>query len=313
MKKTIALDLGGTRIKIGIVQNGNILCNTLVDAFSDKGLLPRLPIIEETIGMLMKETGVPLNEVHGIGISIPGIVDSNTMKLLSVNKKFNDAVDFDFQGWAKQKWQLPLIVENDARSALVGEWQHGAGKGCDNLVMVTLGTGVGGATIIEGRLLRGKHFQAGCLAGHFTINYHGGICNCGNIGCVESEASTWRLPELARQHPLFASSKLSACEKIDYWQVFQMAVHGDKVAIDLTNQSLEAWSAGVVNLIHAYDPETVVLGGGIMKSHETILPFIKNKVETNAWTPWGKVKVVAAENPDWAALQGLDYLIRKNF
>ena len=84
MKKTIAIDLGGTRIKIGIVQNGNILCNTLVDAFSDKGLLLRLPIIEETIEMLMKDTGVPLNEVSGIGISIPGIVDSNTMKLLSV-------------------------------------------------------------------------------------------------------------------------------------------------------------------------------------------------------------------------------------
>jgi glucokinase len=310
MKATIAIDLGGTRIKTGIVSNGEVLNSIFVDAFSDKGLLPRLPLLDESIDHLMKQINISIDDIAGFGISIPGIVDSRQMKLLSVNKKFNDAVDFDFPAWAFSKWHKPLVIENDARCALVGEWQFGAGKGSDNLVMITLGTGVGGAAIIEGKLLRGKHFQAGCLGGHFTVNYKGDTCNCGNIGCVESEASTWRLPEMARSHMLFSSSQLSAYDVIDYRLAFGLAGAGDELSKILVNQSLDAWSAGIVNSIHAYDPDMVILGGGIMKSGETILPYIREKVQQHAWTPWGKVEIVPALFPDSAALYGLDYLVK---
>ena len=312
MKTSIAIDLGGTRIKIGIVKHGEILSTTIVDAFSDKGLVPRLSTVEESIDGLLEQLKITSQELGGIGISIPGIVDTQSMRLLSVNQKFSDAVDFSFTEWALKKWNLPLVIENDARCALVGEWQYGAGKGSDNVVMMTLGTGVGGSAIIEGKLLRGKHFQAGCLAGHFTINYHGITCNCGNVGCVESEASSWRLPQKANQHSLFASSSLSGCETIDYRNVFEFAEKGDNLSIELMNESLEAWSAGVINLIHAYDPEVVVIGGGIMKSQHIILPFIQEKVKQHAWTPWGNVKVAPAQFPDSAALLGADYLLRNN-
>lgn len=313
MKCNISVDLGGTRIKIGIVQQGKLLCHTLTDAFSDKGLLLRLPVIEEVISQLLAEQNLSLKEVGGIGISIPGIVDSQRMKLLSVNQKFNDAVDFDFPAWARLKWDLPLIMENDARCALAGEWKFGAGRGFENLVMVTFGTGIGGATIMEGKLLRGAHFQAGCLGGHFTIDYRGDTCNCGNIGCVESVASSWRLPEKALNHALSEKSKLTKSDSIDYKLVFEYYKAGDILARELVHDSLEAWSAGIISLIHAYDPELVVLGGGIMKSHEIILPFVREKVERHAWTPWGKVQVVCAENPDWGALQGLDYLLNEKY
>ncbi len=307
--KTIAIDLGGTRIKVGIVANGEVLNSIFVDAFSEQGLLPRLPVLEESIDHLVKQLNLTFGDIAGIGISIPGIVDSRQMKLLSVNKKFSDAVDFDFPAWALRKWNKPLVIENDARCATVGEWQFGSGKGCDNLVMLTLGTGVGGSAIIEGKLLRGKHFLAGCLVGHFTINYEGDTCNCGNIGCVESEASTWRLPERARSNMLFSSSQLSAYETIDYRLVFELAGQGDELSKMLVNQSLDAWSAGIINSIHAYDPDMVILGGGIMRSHEVILPYITQKVEQHAWTPWGKVEIKAARFPDSAALYGLDYLV----
>lgn len=309
MKKSIALDLGGTRIKVGIVSNGKVLSSIFVDAFSDKGLLARLPVVEDCIDHLLKQLSISVDEIAGIGISIPGIVDSRQMKLLSVNKKFNDAVDFDFPGWALRKWNKPLVIENDARCALVGEWQFGAGKGSDNLVMLTLGTGVGGAAIIDGKLLRGKHFQAGCLSGHFTINYQGDTCNCGNVGCVESEASTWRLPEKVRNHMLFSTSQLSAYEEIDYRLVFELAGVGDELSKILVTQSLQAWSAGIINSIHAYDPDRVVLGGGIMRSAEVLLPFIREKIHRHAWTPWGKVEIVKAQFPDEAALYGLEYLV----
>ncbi len=307
-QKTIALDLGGTRIKIGIVEGGTLLADTVIDAFSTGGLIPRLPAIDAAVSSLLAKCGLRPADTTGVAIAIPGIVDTKAMRLISVNKKYTDAVDLDFSAWAQRTWHLPLLLENDARSALVGEWQYGAGRGCDNLAMLTLGTGIGGAVLIEGKVLRGKHFQAGCLPGHFTINFHGTDCTCGNTGCAESEASSWRLPDLAVHHPLFASSPLSRSPQITYQEVFTLADTGDQVSLDLVNHSLDAWGALVVTLIHAYDPERVVLGGGIMRSAPRIIPGISSLVEKHAWTPWGNVAIVPAELSDHAALFGVSYL-----
>ncbi len=310
--KAIALDLGGTRIKIGIIDGGTLIADSIIDAFSGGGLVRRLQAIESEISALLTKSAVQVGSVGGIGISIPGIVDSSEMRLLSVNEKYADAVGFDFAGWARKKWGLPLVLENDARSALIGEWQYGAGRGCDNLVMVTLGTGIGGAAIMGGEVLRGKHFQAGILPGHFTVNIHGTECNCGNIGCVESEASSWRLPDLASRHSLFASSALSRSKAIDYKELFELADKGDRLSLELVEHSLEAWSACVVNLIHAYDPELAVIGGGIMRNASRILPEITSRVEKHAWTPWGKIKIVPAQQTDFAALLGVSYILSKH-
>jgi glucokinase len=307
--KAIAVDLGGTRIKIGITEGGGLISSTLIEAQSAGGIVARLPAVESEISGLLSHAGIALREVRGIGISIPGIVDSEQMRLLSVNAKFADAVGFDFAGWSRERWNLPLVIENDARSALIGEWQYGAGRGYNDLVMVTLGTGIGGAAIIGGQILRGKHFQAGILAGHLTVNVHGSECNCGNTGCVETEASSWRLPDLAARHPLFNSSALSRLERIDYKDLFDLAGKGDALAKELIDQSLDAWSSCVVNMIHAYDPELVILGGGIMRSESLILPAISSRVARHAWTSWGKVKVAAAEQKDFAALLGVSYLL----
>ncbi len=308
-RAAIALDLGGTRIKLGIVDGGTLLADSVIDALSGSGLIPRLPAIEASIAGLLVRSGIARENLAGVAVAIPGIVDTREMRLLSVNKKFTDAVGFDLVAWAQKNWQLPLLLENDARSALVGEWQYGAGRGCDNLAMVTLGTGIGGAVLIEGKVLRGKHFQAGCLPGHFTINLHGTACTCGNKGCAESEASSWRLPDLAIHHPLFASSPLSRSAQIDYQEVFRLAQAGDRLSTDLVDHSLDAWSALVITLIHAYDPEMVVIGGGIMRSASRILPEIRSRVEKHAWTPWGKVKIVPAQLPDFAALLGVSHLL----
>jgi glucokinase len=309
--KTIALDLGGTRIKLGIVEEGKLLANSMIEAYSNNGLRPRLQRIEEAVLALIKTLDISLNDISGIGISIPGIVDSRQMKVLSVNEKYFDTVDFDFRKWALDKFNLPIVMENDARAALAGEWQFGAGVGCDNIVMVTLGTGVGGAALIEGKLLRGKHFQAGCLGGHFTINFQGHPCNCGNIGCVETEASSWRLPQQAMDDDAFYQSLLSGTDAIDYEKLFTLAKRNDILADKLVDHSLLAWSCCVLNLIHAYDPEMVIMGGGIMRSEDVILPYIQGHVHKYAWTPWGKVEVKKAKDIDNTALLGTSYLLNQ--
>lgn len=308
--KNIAVDLGGTLIKIGIVEKDKILISSIIDADSGKGLKPGLQKVVEEINSLLTKLNLDLKSISGIGISIPGIIDSDNMKMLSVKEKYSDAVEINFKEWAKDNLNLPVFIENDARSALAGEWQFGAGKGIDNLVMLTLGTGIGGAALIKGSLIRGKHFQAGCLGGHFTINFHGDKCNCGNVGCAEAEASSWSLPNFVKQDNDFDSSLLSQFQVIDYKNLFFAAGQRDKVAEKYVKHSLLAWSSAVINLIHAYDPEAVILGGGVMRSANIILPFIKEEVSKRAWTPWGKVQIFKAEDMDNAALLGINFLLQ---
>ena len=170
--------------------------------------------------------------------------------------------------------------------------------------MLTLGTGVGGAAMIDGKLLRGKHFQAGCLGGHLGVNHKGRTCSCGNIGCVEAEASSWALPEICAAHPLFKRSPLAVAPAIDFDHLFQIAGAGDACAVEIRDACIEVWSAGAVSMVHAYDPEVLIIGGGIMKSAHEILPSMSAYIERHAWTPWGKIMTRAAILKDRASLIG---------
>jgi glucokinase len=307
---TIAIDLGGTNIKTGLLDRKNLIASTSEKATSGKGLKNNLPLIEKMIDYLLENQKLSTKDLLGIGFSFAGMVDSAHNRVISTNKKYDDAPYLDLPRWAKEKWNLPLYMENDARMALLGEWQHGAGKGYDNIVIVTLGTGIGSAVLIEGKLLRGKHFQAGNLGGHFTINYQGTACTCGNIGCMESEASTWRLPELIRNYPSYHSSSLANEKILDFEALFRNVAKNDSLAVEVLDHCFSVWSAGIITMIHAYDPEIVILSGGIMKSASIILPELQERVDQYAWTAWGKVKLIQAENIETSALYGGDYLVR---
>lgn len=310
MKYTIAIDLGGTIIKIGLMKNGELTDRSEIKAQSASGLKAQLPELEMAINELLLNNRLQVTDVLGIGFSFAGLVDSSKNKILSTNQKYDDGPDTDLVGWAMGKWSWPLFAENDARMALLGEWQFGAGKDCRDLVMMTIGTGIGTAVLIDGQLLKGKHFQAGNLGGHFTVNHKGTACTCGGKGCVEAEASTWRLPSLLKEHPEFKNSTIRDEEVLDFKALFQHAEYNDKVAKDVLDHCLSAWSAGIITMIHAFDPELIILSGGIMKSASIILPLLQENANNLAWTPWGKVKIVEARFPDSAALYGADFLVR---
>lgn len=307
---TIAVDLGGTVIKTGLLDGHNLVATSFVDANAGKGLEYNLPIIEKTINRLLKDKKVPFDKILGIGFSFPGLVNSTTNRILSTNKKYDDGIILNLNQWAKKTWGLPLYLENDARMALLGEWQYGAGKGFDNIVMVTIGTGIGSAVLMEGLLVRGKHFQAGNLGGHFTVNFNGPVCTCGNKGCMESEVSTWRLPQLIKANPNYSTSLLKNEELLDYKTLFRYASEDDILAKEILNHCYSVWSAGLINMIHAYDPEVIILGGGILQSAKIILPELQKRIDTYAWTPWGNVKLLVAHHINTAALYGAVALIK---
>lgn len=304
----MAIDLGGTRIKMGLVSGSEILFSAEMDSQSGNGLRERLPEIEKSINNLLKQASLSPSDMAGLGIAIPGIIDSVNNKILTINDKYNDAPNIDLNQWTKETWGLPLFLENDTRSAMLGEWKYGKGRGYDNAVLMNLGTGIGTSAVIEGKILRGKHFQAGILGGHFIVNVKGDQCNCGNYGCAEAEASTWNLPEILKKYPQHADSLLFSQPKIDFKTIFQFA-DSDPLALLVRNECLEIWAACALNLVNAYDPEILILGGGIMASRDIILPYIEQKVNRNGWAVWGKVIVTEASLINTAALVGVGSLV----
>jgi glucokinase len=309
----LACDLGGTRMKIGVVRDGVVLAQTTEPANSKTGLAPGLPVLKAAWLRLLAEVKLSVSDCAGISVAFPSLVDVKSGRVLAEYGKYADAMSIDLRGWAKNEFNLPLAIENDARMALIGEWKYGAGRDSDNAVMITLGTGLGTAAVIEGCVLRGKHGQAGVLGGHSTVRYGGRDCSCGNVGCAEAEASTAFLCDVAVSLPEWDGSSLRKLATLNYAAVFKHAAAGDTCAQKLRDHSLRVWSTLAVNLIHAYDPEIVILGGGIMASADVILPAISEYVRRHAHTPWGKVRVVMSELGDTAALVASEWLLREQF
>lgn len=309
--KLLACDLGGTRIKVGLVEDGTLLAHEVIAAHSQLGLGTRLPELAAAFRRLVALHGLCLADVAGVAVSFPSLIEPGTGRILAEYGKYRDAPGLDLRAWARMELSLPLAIENDARMALIGEWRHGAGRGCDDLVMVTLGTGIGTAALIRGEVLRGRHGQAGCLSGHLSVHYGGRACSCGNLGCAEAEASTAFLAELAASRSDFPGSPLAREPVLDYAAVFRLAAAGDACALAIREHSLLVWATLVVNLIVAYDPERVIIGGGIVASGDIILPALQRHVDRHAHTPWGRVQLVRSELGDASALLAGEWLLRE--
>ena len=310
--KALAVDLGGTHAGCGVVEDSRILAHESVDTARAKSLAVFLPKISEVLRSLIKQTGLALQDLSGVAIGMPCIVDSRAMRALATHGKYDDAKEIDLCAWSRDEFGLPLRLENDARMALLGECFGGAAKGYSDVIMMTLGTGIGGVVMMERKLIRGRHFQAGCLGGHLPVLFNGRPCTCGNVGCAEAEASGDSLTVIVNAWPGVSESSLSKYSALGFKELFLEASAGDCVAIEVRDRCLKIWAADAVAMVHAYDPEILVIGGGVMKSADLILPTIEAHVHRYAWTPWGKVQVRAAELGNNAALLGAVPLLSEN-
>ena len=298
-----AIDCGGTRIKLGLVEAGRVIARDLLPARSDGGLAVRL---DDMAASLMRlAAGRPL---AGVGLSIPGLIDYRRNRIAEINGKWLDAKDLDLSAWAQGALGAELRIENDANSYCLGEWSAGAAQGSSFAVAITLGTGLGCGVVLDGRPLRGAFGQAGIRSGHLTVVVGGHPCTCGNLGCAEAEASTRHLGEHASRDPAFPTSSLATVTPLDYHAVFSHASVGDALALRLRDRALAVWSTMVLNAVHAYDPEVVVLGGGIMASAEVILPAVQAHLDRHVWGPCGKPRLAQAALGDDAALIGVSAL-----
>ena len=302
--KALAVDLGGTHVTCGLVEDRTLIAWETRDTNRARSLASVLPIIAETFQRLTQSNSFALQDFEGIAVGFAGLADSRTGRIMDTNGKYEDGPEIDLDAWSRKTLGIPARIENDARLALLGESFAGAATGFTDVVMMTLGTGIGGVAMIEGKLLRGKHAQAGCLGGHFPVLFTGRTCTCGAIGCAEAEASGWSLPLVVKEWPGVAQSALAQHAHVGFKELFEESARGDGIAIAIRDRCLNIWAADAVGMIHAYDPEIIVMGGGVMQSANVIVPYIEHYVQKYAWTPWGKVQVRPAALGNNAALLG---------
>lgn len=303
----VGVDMGGTRIKVGLVDTaGGVVARRDIDAQPEQPFETQLSVVAEQVDTLLGELGAERKDVKGLALGFPGIVDRTTRRVLAASdRKYSDAQGWDLFAWSRDELGLALAVENDARMALIGEWRFGAGRDVSNLVMATFGTGLGSAAVIDGRIQRGAWGRAGILGGHVAVPHAGEPCYCGNFGCAEAEASTTYLDRLVTSLPECAGSTLGTAS-IDYAAVAESATSGDPCGVSLMAHSIKTWTAFVVNLVNAYDPQRVILGGGIV-THETgmfdtLAGSVVSALATITWTPTQAIEFSQAELGDGAAL-----------
>lgn len=258
----IGVDIGGTSIKgAAITDKGEIL-----DRFSLKMDRPASP--EISFGAMCDEINEFLknkpykNEIIGVGLGVPGILNRE-LGIVKSSPNMPKWINFKISDFVQKKLNLPVKIVNDASSAALGEAKFGTGKNYKNIVMITLGTGVGGGIIIDGKLYDGLG-GTGAQLGHSVIRLNGRQCSCGRRGCLEAYASATALIKQAYiKKEKYPDSELNKVENIDAKCVFDLARADDKLAKKLVKEYVTYLSEGLLNICNEFRPDLILLSGGV--------------------------------------------------
>ena len=303
----LAFDLGGTRIKAGIVVDHEVVLLRIVPTGDEQGFDHVLEQILSVGEGLLRE-----RPATTIGLSLPAIVDVERGTVVDVRKNLAGLIGFPIVEVLQRRFNLPVAVENDARLYGLGEMVAGAARDVASMVCLTIGTGIGCCVVQDGHILRGSHGTGGILGGHMTIETYGPACSCGNIGCVEALCSAPALvAAMAAQLATLPHHPLRGEQALTPEVILAAAGRGDGPAHAALAGYVRHLSAAVVSYIHLHDPDAVLLGGGVMQGAEQILPPVQQFVREHTWTsPPRQIPVRAAALGDGAALVGAAALAR---
>jgi len=282
----LAIDLGGTKVKAAIVrEDGTIVSQAERPTEAHKGGDWVLNRIKEAALEALETSRMMPTQLIGAGVGTPGVVDAEGGIMLSEAVNIPDWKGRALKAELERVLGLPVFVENDANAAGFGEFIFGAGKVATHLVFVALGTGVGGAVIINGELVHGASFAAGEL-GHIPVDPNGPLCGCGGYGCVELFASGPAIAKRAREYLMRGvPSKLSNMampEELTAEHVAKAAQEGDALACFVLAEAgkyLGIALAGIVNLLN---PDCIVIGGGVAQAGDALLEPVRWEVKRRA-------------------------------
>ena len=314
MEYIVGVDLGGTGIKVGVMPaDGSrtlaVRTTPTRPELGAEGVIARIvTVAEESIAAAMAETGARREQFVGVGVGAPGPLDRAAgIVLIAPNLGWRDV---PLGGRVSTALGMPSALDNDANCATLGEWWVGAARGARHVVGLTIGTGIGGGLVLFGRLYHGASDVAGEV-GHATIESNGRRCACGNYGCLEAYASGPAIAERAREAlvsgeesmlPTMAGGDLS---RITAETVYDAAEAGDQLARLLVRQTAGFLGTGVANLLNVFNPEVVVIAGGVTRAGDALFEPLRAEVKRRAFRPAVEAcRIVPGALPGTAGIVG---------
>jgi glucokinase len=296
-----AIDLGGTHLRVALVDVTGRIVQQLKQE-TPKGDSANCVVAALVHAADAWHTFKP--QVIATSIMVPGAVDSNKAVVLGA-PNLPSLIDFPLKAELERQLGWPVFLENDANAAAVGEMWLGAARGCRDVVSVTLGTGVGGGVILDGKLWRGSHGSAGEI-GHTTVDPFSGLkCKCGNTGCLELYASATAIVRMTKEKlSLFPQSELKA-DGLTAERVYEAGRNGDELARVVFKRFGMYLGIGLANLINFIDPEIIVIAGGAVNGWDLFAADMYREVEERAFRATAQqIRIARAECGDNAGLLG---------
>ena len=290
----LGVDLGGTKISVGaLTTDGGREISlhstpTLAEEGADAVVERIAQLIERAIAETMNALGITRSAFVGVGIGSPGPLDRAAgLVITTPNLGWHD---FPLRDRVAAAVRLPATLDNDANCATLGEWWLGAAKGGRNVVGLTIGTGIGGGLILDGKLYHGSSDAAGEI-GHTSIDSTGRRCKCGNYGCLEAYASGPAIAERAREKlaggepSLMATMAGGDAARLTAQDVYEASKAGDEVAREVVRETARLIGTGVANLINIFNPDVVVLAGGVAQAGDDLFSPLRAEVHRRAFKP----------------------------
>ena len=278
----IGIDLGGTNIAAAIVaEDGTIIRKGSTPTLRERDYKAILKDMAMLALKLIEEEGINLDEIHSVGVGSPGTPD-NEKGIIVYNNNLNFK-NTPIREEIRKYIDKPVYIGNDANVAALGEYECGAGIGYKDFVAITLGTGVGGGVIIDEKIIAGS-FNGGAELGHISINFDGITCNCGRKGCWEQYSSATALIRDAKEAASKNTDSLlykmveGNLDKMNAKVPFDAAQAGDKVAKGVIDNYIKYLAVGLVNVINIFQPEIIVLGGGVSAQGDNLLNPLKKDI-----------------------------------
>lgn len=315
MRGTIGVDIGGTKIAFGFVDDtGRILSKRHFSTQVTLGANSIIQHLADQIKLMVQEEG---HEVLRIGVGMAGQIDSHQGFVHFAPNLFWH--EFHLGQLLQKLTGLPVVITNDVRAATWGEWHFGSGVGERDLVCLFIGSGIGSGIISNGRLLEGASNCAGEL-GHTIVDLHGPECHCGNTGCLEAIAGGLAIgrqgQECIIENPNAGKKLLELAggniENLTGKIVTEAARDGDLLAMEIVDKAVKALTAGVINIVNAFNPKKIILGGGVITGNEYLIPIIESGVYKRALKAATKnLKIVEAFLKDDAGIIGAATFVLK--
>jgi glucokinase len=300
----LATDLGGTNLRMAAIDiNGNIFHRVKIETPKARRAEEIVRVIIESAREcwdMVKEKG----EIHGFGIAVPGTVNP-VNGIISNAPNVSSLEGFHLPDILSNELNLQVILENDANAAAVGENWLGASKNFNNSICITLGTGVGGGIIIDGKVLRGADGTAAEI-GHICVEPNGAPCGCGSRGCVEQYSSAQAILRLTRElENQYPKSELRKKSNLTALEIYNAGKGGDTLALEVFRRQGFYLGIALADLINIFNPEVIVLGGGAAAGWDLFMPHAREQICLRAYKqPAERVKILTAQCGDDAGILG---------